>query len=140
MEHVTAWKAAMLMLLPFLRGRQKLRVWLALIGASVASHFINDLFAFILIDGLAAYAILRKPAGLAQKLIGALFLCMMMLDLGFLRSPQYDWGLFYQISSTLGWAQLLILGAWTGHDYLGRYRHWADATVHPPPAHERHSR
>lgn len=137
---MTEWKLAMLMLSPFMRGRQMLRVWIVLMGASIAAHFANSITAFMAIDAVAAALVLARPAGLPQRLIGALFAWMLFMDLGFYLSAREGWGLFLEASSAAGWVQWAILGAWSGHDAWRNYRGWADAPYRPPSAYERRVR
>lgn len=137
MEHLTAWKAAMLMLTPFMRGRQMLRAWVAMFGASVAAYFVRDPVAYIAIDAIAAALVMARPSGLPQRAIGALFVLMLMFDLGFYLSPQANPGLFYMVLMALGWGQWAILAGWTGHDAWRNYRGWADPVGNPSVAHER---
>ena len=124
---MTEWKLAMLCLAPFMRGRQMLRVWVAMFGASVAAHFAQDVVAYIAIDAICAALIMARPSGVAQKAIGALFVLMVMFDLGFYLSPQTDWGAFAGSLSAVGWVQWFILAGWTGHDAWRNYSGWANA-------------
>jgi len=137
---VSEWKLAMLMLSPFMRGKQKLRTWLAVAGASVATFFVTDPVGYLAIDAIAAAVVVARPSGLPQKAIGGLFVFMMMFDLGFVLSPHAGWDLFASLSTAVGWVQWMILGAWAGHDALGRYRNWADPHHGSPPAVERRVR
>jgi hypothetical protein len=125
------------MLLPVMRERQMLRVWLAMFGASVATFFVHDAVSYMAVDAIAAAIVMARPAGLAQRAIGALFIWMMMLDLGFYLSTHDGWELFVALSTLTGWLQWLILGTWAGHDAWRRYRLWADAPYRPPAAIER---
>jgi len=122
---VTQWEVAMLMLAPLMRGRQKLRTWVAVFGASAATYFVHDPLGYFVIDAVATLIVLARPAGLPQKAIGLMFVFMMCFDFGFMFSPRYGEGLFISASVFLGWVQFLILGAWEGHDRLRRYRDWS---------------
>lgn len=134
------WKLAMLALAPFLRGRQKLRTWAAMFGASVATYFIHDPVGYLAVDAIAAAVVVARPSGLAQKAIGGLFIWMMMFDLGFLLSPHAGWDLFVGLSTALGWFQWMILAGWEGHDAWRRYRDWAYPLHGAPPAYQRRIR
>ena len=131
---MTEWKLAMLALAPLMRGHEMLRTWLAMFGASVAALLVQDVVAYIAIDAIAGAIVMARPSGLAQKAIGALFVLMVMFDLGFYLSPHADWGLFASALSAVGWVQWVILGAWSGHAAWGRYRGWADARNGLPAA------
>lgn len=124
----------MLMLAPMMRGNQMLRTWVALFGASVATFFFTGVPAFVAIDAIAAALIIARPSGLAQKTIGALFVCMVLLDLGFYLSPQENVDLFRAILTGIGWFQWAVLLGWTGHDAWGRYCSWSGAPYSPPAA------
>lgn len=110
-----------------------LRTWIAMFGASVAAYWVQDVVAYIAIDAICAALIMARPSGVAQKAIGALFVLMVMFDLGFYLSPQTDWGSFAGALTATGWVQWCILLGWTGHDAWGRYRNWANALDSPPP-------
>lgn len=131
---LTSWNYAMFAIAPLMRSKPMLRTWLALSGASAAAWLVNDVTAFIAIDAVAAAIVIARPSGLPQKLIGALFVCMVLFDLGFYLSPQADGALFVSVLTFIGWVQWLILGAWAGHDLMGRYRNWSDAPYRPPAA------
>lgn len=126
------WKAAMLVIAPMMRGRPMFRTWIALFGASVATFFVHAPLGYLAIDAIAASIVVARPSGLAQKAIGVLFVCMVLFDLGFYLSPQADSDLFRTILTGIGWLQWLILGAWAGHDLLGRYRNWNSGVDCPP--------
>lgn len=113
---MSEWKVAMLFLIPMLRGREMLRTWTVMFVASLATFVIHGPVGYMGIDAVAAAFIMARPAGLAQRLIGALFVVMLMFDLGFYLSPGADGTLFRNILTGIGWVQWLILGAWTGHD------------------------
>ena len=116
----------MLALLPFIRGKEMARTWAAMICASLATFIIHTPVGYMAIDAIAAAVIMARPAGLAQRLIGALFVLMLMFDLGFYLSAQSDPALFYAVLTGIGWVQWLILGAWTGHDFWRNHRVGSD--------------
>lgn len=130
----------MMLLLPFLRGRHKLRTWAAVFGASIATYFIQDPVGYLIIDSIAAAIVVARPAGIAQKIIGMLFVWMMMFDLGYLLSPHAGWDLFFGLSLALGWLQFTILAGWEGHDAIRRYRDWSDPLHGSLPADQRRVR
>jgi len=122
----------MIALAPFMKGSPKTRTWLAMFGASVSGYFAPDLVWWIAIDAIAAAIVVARPAGLPQKLIGALFVCMVLFDLGFYLSPQADSALFIAVCTAIGWFQWAVLAGWTGHDAWRRYRDWDRASNSPP--------
>ena len=134
---LTAWDAAMLALLPFLRGHQMARTWAALGGASIATFFVHDPVGYIAIDAIAAALVLRDPAGLPQKAIASLFVVMMFFEIGFVLSPQASWETFTAVLTGLGWAQWAILAGWFGGERWRHYQAWDRAVDRPPPAFQR---
>jgi len=117
------WVAAML-LIPavLLMGSwnwQQLRVWLVMMGAWVAGMLAvtatgdyTPVLPYICIDIAAAFLVLLKPAGIAQKLIGCTFAMMISWHVGFSLAAHGD-ALFYtQFQSILGWVQWAILMLW----------------------------
>ena len=126
------WKFAMLTLLPLIcvqQGRvptHKLRTWLALFAASIAAHVVTPavghvpLLWYIVIDTAAAWIVLARPAGIAQKLIGLLFAAMVLFHVGVLmRGAEHANGIYYAFQMSAGWAQFLVLAGWSGND-VGR--------------------
>ena len=130
---LTTWNYAMFAIAPFMRGMPMLRTWVALSAASFLAWHASDLVAWIAIDALAAAVVVSRPAGFPQKLIGALFVCMVLFDLGFYLSPQADSVLFIAVCTAIGWVQWAVLAGWTGHDAWRRYRDW-DRASHSAPA------
>jgi hypothetical protein len=126
----------MLMIAPLMRGHEMLRTWVAMFGASIGALLVQDVVAYIAMDAICAAIVMARPSGLAQKAIGALFVLMVMFDLGFFLSPRADWGLFASSLSLVGWTQWAILGAWAGHDAWGHYRSWSDAPDRIPAAYK----
>jgi hypothetical protein len=124
---MTEWKWAMLAIIPFLRGREMVRTWAVMFTASMATFVIHTPVGYMAIDAVAAALVMVRPAGLPQRLIGALFVGMLMFDLGFYLSPGADQVLFNGILTGIGWLQWAILGAWTGHDIWRNHRVGADA-------------
>lgn len=137
---MTEWKLAMLMIAPFMRGHEMLRTWLAMFGTSIGALLVQDVVAYIAIDAVCAAIVMARPSGLAQKAIGALFILMVMFDLGFFLSPRADWGMFANSLSVVGWVQWAILGVWAGHDVWGYYRGWSHAADRIPAGHKGHIR
>lgn len=116
---MSEWKLAMLAALPFMGRGAKLRTWLALMGASFAAMAFPPLSvgAYIAIDTAAGAIVLAKPAGEVQRIIGRLFIVMVMFHLGFLISrafaPVEGAELFYyQANAATGWLQFLCLIGW----------------------------
>jgi hypothetical protein len=126
---VTLWVMAMAGLLPFIllqRGKRpvhKVRVWLALLGASAAAWAVTPaigyvpVLAYIAIDTAAGLIVLARPAGVAQKAIGFLFATMVLFHIGvFWAGPQHAGSTYFAFQTAAGWAQLLVLLGWSGHD------------------------
>lgn len=130
----------MLGLTPFMRGHQMLRTWLALMGASLSTFIITDPVGYIMVDGVAAAIVMARPAGLAQKAIGALFTLMMLFDLVYALTPQHNYGIFINALRVVGWAQWAVFAGWVIHDRWGRYLRWVSPASGSPPSGERRIR
>jgi len=125
------WPVAM-MLLPIVLflgqwDGAKLRVWLVMLAAWLAGmsavHWSSNatpVLAWVIIDIVAAFAVLKRPSGLAQKLIGCTFVMMIAWHSGFSLSGHGDVDLYINFQSVLGWAQWLILLLWGVVD-AGKY-------------------
>ena len=100
----------------------KLRVWLVLISASALTRFTGSLFDYMAIDAICAALIMARPRGSQQRFIGALFVMMLVCDLGFYLSGAANPAPLFGILSALGWLQFAILAVWTGHDIRKHYR------------------
>lgn len=108
----------------------KLRTWAALFCSSLAGWVAVSVYggvpvlSFIIIDILAGVAVLARPAGLAQRAIGLCYGVMILSHIGYKIAVLWLDG---AVSSTsyeafmtfAGWAQLVILSAWSGWD-VGR--------------------
>lgn len=73
--------------------------------------------AYILIDAAAGIAVLRHPAGIAQRAVRACFALLVMYHTGFLLS--YGGGdatLYYKANVVTGWVQFALLASWGLHD------------------------
>lgn len=128
------WYLAMLAIvpliaLPLLNGGQidskKMRVWVVMYVASLATFISGHPLWFLLIDTVAAALVLRKPRGAVQRLIGGIFLIMVFMNGGFycaellFRSPSHS--LYIETMHHMGWAQWFILFAGSGYDALGNF-------------------
>lgn len=103
----------MLLLLPFmLQRRSMLRTWAALLANSMAAAFFPLVGAYIIIDGISAALVMRRPRGLAQRAIGLLFAGMVLTHVGFLLSPQASGLLHWQVNMLIGWLQMACLFLW----------------------------
>jgi hypothetical protein len=131
---LTSWNYAMFAIAPLMRGRPMLRTWFALSAASFLAWHSTGLVAWIAIDAIAAAIVVSRPSGLAQKLIGALFVGMVLFDLGFYLSPQANSGLFIAVCTAIGWFQWAVLTGWIGHDLWRRYRNWDSPADSAPVA------
>lgn len=116
---MSEWKLAMLAALPFMGRGAKLRTWIALMGASMAAMAFPPLSvgAYVAIDIAAGGLVLAKPAGDVQRIIGRLFIVMVMFHLGYLVSRAI-WPIegaemfYYQANAATGWLQFLCLAGW----------------------------
>lgn len=136
LEGVTSWKLAMLLTGPLMVTRPKLRTWAAMMLASIAAWLVpyGDAAAYLAIDLLAGGLVLVRPAGVPQRIVGALFAGMAMFDIGFLLSGETVGTAAYMAANIwAGWLQWAVLFIWGGHD-AARYiadRYWPSR--HPVP-------
>ena len=128
------WHIAMIGFLVLLIGPNKgsflrLRVWLILVGASVASYFWQDVMFYVFVDLLAAGFVMMHPKTAWQRAIGATLVMMGMMSLGYsiaemlalqnfltAVAPPNALMPWYQ---ALGWAQFALLLLWSDYDGLG---------------------
>lgn len=89
-------------------------------GASVAALMFPHVGVYLAIDLIAGAIVLARPAGLEQRLIGALFAGMAIFDIGYILGGQKDPDLYVQFMNILGWVQFAILAIWGAHDGFGR--------------------
>lgn len=136
------WFAAMLCLTPLLAldspahawgvrlpSGQKLRTWLVMFCASLAAWLVqaeNPAPVYAVIDGIAAYFVLRRPLGEMQRAIGALFIAMLGSDIGFtgacwLQPGPLNFGAYFAANSYIGWAQWSCLALWGTGDALAGF-------------------
>lgn len=113
---MSAWHIAMLAALPFMFSSAKMRTWVALAVAGVIPWLLPPMIvpAYIVTDALAGAIILRKPAGCAQRAIGACFAMLVMFHVGFLLSHAGNGttSMYYQANVITGWVQFALLAAW----------------------------
>lgn len=131
------WKVAMLCLIPLMWGQAKTRTWAALFISSLAAMFAPFLSAFVVIDLVAAGVVLRRPAGLAQRTIGALFVGMILFEIGFLFSAGNQVDLLRYGLQCLGWAQWTVLATWGAYDAVRYCVHRLGPVGGPLPAERR---
>lgn len=124
---MTVWHIAMLLLLPLMNSWTKGRTWLALMGAGVVPWLLPpmDIPAYIVIDAVAGAIVLRRPAGFAQRAVGACFALLVMFHVGFLVShtPGNEHA-YYQSNTVTGWGQFTLLTAWGVADVGKAVLHW----------------
>ena len=130
------WIIAMLALLPLMRGRARLRTWLALMSACAAAWIFPTIAAHIAIDILAGAVVLKRPKGLAQKIIGFLFVAMILFSTGYLFSSQSNPLSLQSGMIVMGWLQWAVLLSWGVYDLARdrRSRTGIDGGVAAPDA------
>jgi len=109
----------MICLIPLMFGQAKARTWAALMGAALAASVLPFMAAFVVIDLIAAAVVLRRPAGIAQRMIGLLFVGMVFYEIGFLLSDGNQRGLLVASLVALGWLQWAVLAGWGAYDACG---------------------
>lgn len=114
--------------LPFMGAGPKLRVWLAMFGASLAALLVpplpigapapaSTIAAYMAMDFIAACIVLREPASAAQRVIGALFAGMLCYHIGFFITNDGSNVVAYTDTlSAIGWAQWACLLLWGAYD------------------------
>ena len=136
------WFGAMICLLPLLAigspvqvaqvpvpAGQKARTWLAMLCASIAAWLVqldNPAPVYAVIDGIAAYIVLRRPLGQMQRGIGVLFIGMMAGDIGFtgaswLQPGPHDFAGYFAFNTMIGWLQWTCLALWGIGDALDSF-------------------
>ena len=113
---------------------QKLRVWFIMFGSWLAGVMAVTLFqksdpvlAFVIIDIIAAFAVLWHPRSLAQNIIGCFYVAMIALHIGYVWASSYFLGSqghanlakYLQIQVMIGWSQWVVLVLWSAND-VGR--------------------
>ena len=133
------WHIAMLCIAPLMLGREKTRVWMVMLCASIATYVAWGPVWFMAIDLIAASVVLAKPRGLAQRAIGGVFAAMVLHSLGFFLSPQDGSAQYVTALSALGWVQWLILAIWGLVDgwrnigsWFGAYERLSDLVARRP--------
>jgi len=131
------WFGAMIALLVFMLMQRasdgwpahKLRTWGAMFGSSLLAWAIPNIpliwliACFIIIDTLAGFVVMVRPAGAAQKAIGFFYFIMLLQHIavaiaslsGPVNTTSYQASLVFA-----GWSQFAILLAWSGWD-VGRF-------------------
>lgn len=110
------WFIAMAALLPLMKGRARFRTWTALIAASCAAWIFPTIAAHIAIDILAGAVVLKRPKGLAQKIIGFLFVAMILFSTGYILSDQANPLTLQTAMIVMGWMQWAVLLSWGIYD------------------------
>ena len=137
-----SWTAAMMAALIFIlvqmthanQPLQKVRVWFIMFAswaAGVISVTLTQkpdpVLAFVIIDIIAAFAILWHPRSLAQNIIGCFYVAMIALHVGYVWAASYFLGSqghanlakYLQIQVMIGWGQWVVLVLWSAND-VGR--------------------
>lgn len=132
---MTVWQASILCLIPlFMLQRvgmgwpwHKMRVAAALLVAAFAGRWVTPdvgvppVLWYAVIDFMAAFAVLARPAGAAQKAIGVGFGGMLLYHAGFAFGlwwwgPNINATPYYDFMTKVGWLQFAILAAWGSWD------------------------
>lgn len=133
---MTAWQLSVLCLLPLVLCQRaagagwpfhKMRVMAALLLAAYVGQRVTPeigyppVLWYAVIDFLAGAAIIARPAGIAQKAIGACFAGMILYHAGFAGAmwwygPSVNAVPYYAFQKDIGWMQFAILAAWGGWD------------------------
>ena len=131
------WQFGMLLIAPLMLGSgARLRVWLVMVASSLFASLVPYAPAWMGLDLLAGWLVMRRPAGEAQRFIGLLFAAMAMFDIGFIIGGGSDRASYTGFLACLGWVQFLVLLIWGFHDHFGhRFRlpwgHRAQAAHRP---------
>lgn len=78
--------------------------------------------AMAIVDTLAAVAVLIRPAGKAQAMIGLTFLLQVMAYIARIVTANPDFDIYWWELSLLAFLQLTILGGWWLHELADRSR------------------
>jgi hypothetical protein len=128
---MTTWKLCMILMLPLMLERKRLRVWVAMMMGSLAAWMLPPLTAnldglgpYILIDIAVGYVILAHPRLLPQLILGTLSIIMVTFSCGALAAkmlhgaanPDFYWRAMMLFS----WARLFILASWGAADVARR--------------------
>lgn len=126
---IDPWFITLVAILPLLwTSEAKMRSWAGLGFAALMGQLLPPLSAggYIFVDGLAAWMILRSPAGVAQRTIGALFALMVLYHVGWIAGGRGNHETYLGSQYAVGWIQLVCLGTWGVADLvglaLGRFR------------------
>lgn len=96
------------------------RTWLALLAACGAAWLFPHIAAFIAIDLIAAAIVVKHPSGWHQRLICLAFIAMIMVEVGYIVSPNMDEAVVSNAGLVLGWIQWALLIRWGLYVSLGR--------------------
>lgn len=112
------WHVLMLAMFVGMDKCPMMRTWAALFLSGCAGLFIPPdwIGAYMLVDLTAGYIVVRRPAGVAQKSIGAIFVMMVIFHIGFMTAMALgravDGHVYGVINRGAGWLQLLCLMGW----------------------------
>lgn len=127
--------------------RQKVRVWTIMFASWIAGVIAVTLFqrpdpvlAFVIIDIIAAFAILWHPRSLAQNIIGCFYVSMIALHIGYVWAASYFLGShgyanlakYLQIQVMIGWGQWVVLVLWSANDVGRAIGHRLGVVGHVP--------
>jgi len=110
--------------------------WLLGLGFIALTGWTDCWLYNIVIDTAAAIAILWRPAGRAQAMLGVSYCVQIAMHTGYgaalLRYGSAEKFIYYDRLTTVAWAQLLIMGGWAiGTGVVAGYRRWRRAALRP---------
>ena len=116
------WLASMFAIVPLMASREKIRAWgiLCAVGAIEGAMRPDQIWAFALIDAMAALYLLHNRRYLPEKVISLIFAAMLCIHGGFIAGRlvhgEADLATYADLQRGLGWWQLATLAVWGGVD------------------------
>jgi hypothetical protein len=127
---VTLWKRWSDSLRPLLRTALAITVnWLVGTAYVQITHDYTPWYFNIVIDGIAAYVVMRRPASKVQGYIGLFYIIQICYHVGFgirtlgIIGEPGESTVYYDIITLIAWAQLMAMGMWCSGI-------WRNALIH----------
>lgn len=117
---MTIWFAALACIIPLCLSKARARTFLALAATSGIAALMPapEPVGYLMLDLIAGWIVLCRPAGTAQKSIGFIFALMAIFDIAYMLTTRADNGeLFADMLNAFGWAQFCILAGWGAYDF-----------------------